>query len=61
MRNDRKMQIADSDLVTNLDIDANPEEEEQSPEPHEQRCHGCDDQLLHDVPGELGGGHLRMG
>ena len=41
-----------------LDVDADPEEEEEGAEAHEEAGHGRDHHLLGDVPGELGGGHL---
>ena len=42
-----------------LDVDADPEEEEEGAEAHEEAGHGGDHHLLGDVPSELGGGHLR--
>merc|ERR1719470_213098 len=41
-----------------LDIDSNPEKQEESSKSREQRSNCRDDQLLHDLPGELSGGHL---
>ena len=42
-----------------LDVDADPEEEEEGAEAHEEAGHGGDHHLLGNVPSELGGGHLR--
>eukprot|EP00092_Neocalanus_flemingeri_P038328 GFUD01041727.1.p1 GENE.GFUD01041727.1~~GFUD01041727.1.p1 ORF type:complete len:108 (+),score=19.99 GFUD01041727.1:155-478(+) len=50
--------IVSSIQPNNLNVDPNPEKQEQSSKAHEQRGDSSDHHLLHDLPGELGGCHL---
>ena len=45
-------------LSQDLDIDSDPEEEEEGAEPHEEGGDGRDEELLEYFPGKLARGHL---
>ena len=45
-------------ISKNLDIDSDPEEEEEGAEPHEEGGNCRDEKLLEYFPGKLAGGHL---
>ena len=47
-------------IASLLDIDPNPEQQEESPKAHKERGHGSNDQFFHDLPGELGGCDLQI-
>ena len=53
-----KCGIIDANFEERLDIDSNPEEEEEGAEAHEEAGHPRDHQLLGQLPSELGRRHL---